>query len=135
MDDETPRELDPRYNPMLPAGGDSYIIPKADVLAACEEIAGKQVMAKLIGGPSYEAEFGQAAIPKIAGRPIEIRYADGADGGPELLIDGKSLNVIDGEEAAAIVYAGAALKSAIEREEARKKYLTPEGNRFIKIPD
>ena len=133
MTDETPRDLDPRYNPLLPVGGNAYIIPKSEVQAACEEIAGKMLISKLIAGEkSYEAEYGHEAVPSFGGCEIVIAYAAAEDGGPELLIDGKTLNQIDGETARAIIGANSALQSAIKRADDTRKYLSME-NPFVKL--
>lgn len=132
MSDETPKDLDPRFNPFLPCGGDSYIIPKAEVQEAAAEIAGKQLLSKMLDGAAgYKAEYGEAAVPSIGGRELVISYTEAA-GELEVLIDGKSLNVIDGSEAQAILAANTALQRAIVKEEDRKKYLTTD-NPLVKL--
>ena len=125
--------LDPATNPFLPCGGDAYVIPAAEVRAAAEEIAGKILISKLIAGEaSYEAEFGQEAVPKSCGQPMSIEYAAGPDGMPELRVNGKTLVQLDGEEAQAILHANSCLQASIKREEDRQKYLTP-ANPFVKL--
>jgi hypothetical protein len=128
--------LDPRFNPMLPLGGENFIIPKSEVKDAVEEIAGQQIFPKILAGEKpYAEEYGRAAVPSIGGRELVLTYSEAAaDGSLEVLVDGRTLNQIDGDEAQAILSAHSALQSAIKKEEDRKKYLTME-NPFIKIPD